>query len=125
MIPADFVQAARQWREDPALMTAIYEAEGGTTDTLIKAVGCSTPVQNRAEAVDVTCRTLAHARRDFIHAKGLDAQYVDFLASRWAPRGVANDPTDLNANWAGNVKQLWLGISKSDVGADIPGGGAA
>jgi hypothetical protein len=35
------------------------------------------------------------------------AGFIDFLASRWAPVGVTNDPTQLNANWDDNVEKSW------------------
>lgn len=31
--------------------------------------------------------------------------FVDFMQKRWAPIGVANDPNNLNSNWAGNVRK--------------------
>jgi hypothetical protein len=36
------------------------------------------------------------------------AAFVESWAKRWAPQGVANDPTNLNAFWPSNVKRLWL-----------------
>lgn len=32
--------------------------------------------------------------------------FVDFMGNRWAPPNVANDPTNLNQNWAKNVKKF-------------------
>jgi hypothetical protein len=34
-------------------------------------------------------------------------EFVSYFGSIWAPSGVANDPTNLNANWARNVWQLY------------------
>src|SRR3990167_6463925 len=33
----------------------------------------------------------------------LSRSFVDFMAARWAPRGVENEPNDLNAHWPKNV----------------------
>lgn len=91
---------------DPHLLHAVCLAEGD----LLKAVQCSLPsVTTREKALDVTARSAVHAAMDFIHARGLDEAYVHFWASRWAPVGASNDPTNLNGFWAGNVKRLWLG----------------
>lgn len=42
----------------------------------------------------------------------LSRSFVNFMASRWAPRGVENDTNDLNANWPKNV---WGYFSQSGV----------
>jgi hypothetical protein len=42
----------------------------------------------------------------------LGRSFVDYMASRWAPRGVENDPNDLNAHWPKNV---WKYFSESGV----------
>ena len=39
-------------------------------------------------------------------------KFVEFMASRWAPRGVENDPHDLNAHWPKNV---WKYFTESGV----------
>lgn len=36
--------------------------------------------------------------------KGRYTGDIDAFAARWAPVGVANDPTNLNKNWARNAK---------------------
>lgn len=35
---------------------------------------------------------------------GRPGKFVDFMQQRWAPIGVANDPNNLNKNWAPNVR---------------------
>ena len=42
----------------------------------------------------------------------LSRGFVEFMALRWAPLGVGNDPDNLNAHWPGNV---WGYFSQSDV----------
>ncbi len=106
------------------MIQAVEKAEGN----ILKAVRCSIPTcKDREEALEITCRSAAHAMSDYLRARSPEG-YVAFWANRWAPVGVANDPTGLNKNWPRNVLKLWLGEqahSKSDTGPDIPGGGAA
>ena len=40
---------------------------------------------------------------------GLSEAFTKFMASRWAPVGTENDPTNLNANWPGNVWRAYQG----------------
>ena len=42
----------------------------------------------------------------------LSRGFVEFMALRWAPIGVGNDPDNLNAHWPGNV---WQYFSQSSV----------
>lgn len=42
----------------------------------------------------------------------LGMTFVNFMAARWAPRGVENDPNDLNAHWPKNV---WKYFTESGV----------
>ena len=43
----------------------------------------------------------------------LSRGFVEFMAQRWAPIGVGNDPDNLNAHWPKNV---WGDFSQSSVG---------
>lgn len=109
-IDADVAAVAKEFGEDPRLLQAIVTAEGN----ILKAVQCSVPsVQTREEALRVTCRTINHRRRDFVHSLGAssEAAFVAFLGAIWAPVGAANDPQGLNANWTKNVTALWLARS--------------
>lgn len=86
------------------LIQSVVDAEGD----IVKAVQCSLPdVQGRDKALEVLCRSANHRAWEFLASKGLDHEFVDYFASKWAPQGVKNDPTDLNANWARNVDALW------------------
>jgi hypothetical protein len=70
-------------------------------------VQCSLPnVTTREEALEVTCRSAAHAMSDFLKQSN-PTGFVSFWAARWAPVGAANDPTSLNANWPKNVLKGW------------------
>jgi len=86
----------------------MYQAEGGTDATAIKAVQCSIPdVTNIDEAIQVFCRTAAHHMSDYLWQLDADG-FVEYLGGHWAPVGVANDPRGLNAHWVPNVRKSWL-----------------
>jgi hypothetical protein len=73
-------------------------------------VQCSLPsVTTREDALCVTASSAVHAMCDWIKAGGPERKqsFVAFWAARWAPAGAKNDPSNLNANWARNVQQLW------------------
>jgi len=38
------------------------------------------------------------------HKSGAKQTYLEFLASRYAPIGAPDDPTNLNHNWIKNVR---------------------
>lgn len=106
-IDPDVKGIAARFGLDAKLVQAVVNAEGGGT-AIIRAVQCSLPsVQTREKAIDVVCRSAVHAMSDFITADDSRRDFVEFWAERWAPQGVANDPTHLNSNWPGNVLKLW------------------
>ena len=43
----------------------------------------------------------------------LSEAFTKFMAARWAPSGVENDPTNLNAHWPGNVWRVHSGSGVS------------
>jgi hypothetical protein len=103
-IEQDVQHVAEYFGEDPRLLQAIVNAEGN----ILRAVQCSVPsCQTRDRALQITCRTINHARRDYLAQHGQNADFVAFLSKRWAPPGAANDPTHLNENWPNNVRKLW------------------
>jgi len=103
-IDDDVTRAAKHFGIDPALIQAVVNAEGN----ILRAVQCSLPnVKTREEALEITCRSAVHAMSDWVKSQGQRASFVDFWAKRWAPRGVENDPADLNANWPHNVVTFW------------------
>lgn len=106
-IDPDVRRIAKRWGLDAALIQAVVQAEGGTLAHLLKAVRCSLPdTKNTDEAIEIACRSAAHAMSDYLKAH-YGPQFVQFWAKRWAPVGVENDPTALNANWPVNVIKLW------------------
>jgi hypothetical protein len=102
-IDLDVRRIATRFGVDPKLIQAVVRAEGD----IVRAVQCSVPsVTTREKALEVTCRSAAHAMSDYLKQHGAEA-FVDFWAARWAPQGVANDPKGLNRNWPKNVKARW------------------
>lgn len=90
------------------LVQAVVTAEGN----ILRAVQCSLPsIQTRNDAIKVVCRSAVHAMADFLAAdEARKDAFIAFWAARWAPQGAANDPTNLNANWAPNVDKLWTPV---------------
>lgn len=106
MIIEDDVRAiARHFGLDPALIQAVVQAEGN----IVRAVQCSySNVTTRQEALEITCRSAAHAMSDYLKSDAARREaFVDFWGARWAPVGASNDPHHLNANWSGNVLYTW------------------
>lgn len=105
-IAPDVKRIARKFGVDPELIQAVVQAEGN----ILKAVQCSLPsIRTREEALEVTCRSAAHAMSDWLKLHAAP-DFVAFWGARWAPDGAQNDPTHLNRNWPGNVLRLWLGL---------------
>lgn len=103
IIDDDVAAAAHFWQEDQRLLQAIVQAEGN----IVRAVQISVPsCLTRADALIITCRSLAHRRRDYITHLQQTSDFLAFFAAHWAPRGAANDPHDLNAHWLDNVRTL-------------------
>lgn len=102
-IDPDVRRIAKRFGVDAALIQAVVQAEGD----IVKAVQCSYPeVTDRERALEITCRSAAHALSDWVKAHSRDA-FVAFWGARWAPVGAANDPHNLNTNWTRNVSKLW------------------
>ncbi len=119
-----------------ALILAMVRAEGGQA-AFVKAIQCSRPdVQDFGTALAIACKTVrnrvidyqqreidpallvlsCHTSADpwtgesFPRRLAVSETFIRFLAARWAPVGVANDPTNLNINWAGNVIKIYREI---------------
>ena len=102
-IDPDVRRIAKRFGMDPALIQAVVQAEGN----IVKAVQCSFPnVTTLEEALEITCRSCAHAMSDYVKTLDKDG-FVEFWGARWAPIGAGNDPKALNSHWAPNVKKLW------------------
>jgi hypothetical protein len=127
------------------LLLAMVRAEGGQ-EAFVRAVQCSKPeITTFAGALAVACKTVRNRILDFetrglgplftvVHSDRADPwtheaaprrlafsdTFIAFLASRWAPQGVANDPTNLNANWAGNVSAIYAGMFRDPGKEGVP-----
>ena len=89
------------------IVDAIYKAEGGSKAK--KPFGIlSVPCEGYKECRQICKNTVINNRvRYQKYKKGggkAYKDYIEFLASRYAPVGVKNDPTGLNKNWVKNVK---------------------
>jgi hypothetical protein len=114
-IDPDVAAAAKHWAGDSQAFARLIQAVVIAEGNIVRAVQISIPsITNRADALDVVCRSAVHAMADFLMYQAATASpsaraFVTFWAARWAPQGVANDPTNLNANWPGNVYKNWVG----------------
>lgn len=104
-IDPDVLAIAHDFGIAPELIQAVVNAEGD----IVKAVHVSvSSVHDRTTAIDVTCRSAVHAMSDWVKQDPQRLKdFVAFWGARWAPIGVANDPTNLNANWVLNVTTMW------------------
>jgi hypothetical protein len=112
-IAPDVKLVAVRWGLPPEWVQAVVLAEGDG-HAFVRAVQCSVPtVQNRAQALEVLCRSLTHRSADWAATAGLSeglSAFWSYFASKWCPVGADNDPHGLNANWLPNVRKL-LGLS--------------
>lgn len=113
MLDPDVVSAAKHFGIDPVLIQAVLKAEGN----IVKAVSLSVPSildlplsDQRAKAIEITCRSAVHALSDWVKANGHQADFVAYWGARWAPIGVANDPHLMNAFWIPNVLAHWVNV---------------
>jgi hypothetical protein len=93
---------------DEQIADAIYLAEGGAKAKVpfgILSVKCD----GYDDCRQVCLNTIRNNRKRYADYgyKQYDT-YLEFLASRYAPIGASNDPTNLNKNWLKNVKYFLL-----------------
>lgn len=85
------------------LADAIYLAEGGKNTKhpygILAKYKNTTPRQ-------ACINTIKHKWRDW-KAQGEKGEYLEYLASKYAPIGAKNDPNGLNRNWLKNVRSLY------------------
>lgn len=78
---------------------AIYRAEGGASTRhpygILQKYKSTSPRQ-------ACINTIRHKHADWVKA-GSRGSFLDYLASKYAPLNVANDPSNLNQNWKRNV----------------------
>jgi hypothetical protein len=99
-----FVSAGRAYGVDPYLLVAIAGAESsfGKQAQNFNPFGWGPhiPFQGWNQAI----RTVARGLRKGYLDEGLTT--VEQIQQKWAPSGAANDPTNLNSNWTGNVNRF-------------------
>lgn len=82
------------------LANAIYKAEGGAKTRhpygILAKYKTTTPRQ-------ACINTIRSKYREWVKL-GKRGDYLDYLASRYAPIGAENDPNGLNRNWLKNVR---------------------
>jgi hypothetical protein len=112
----------------PYMRGAIKVAEGNSKNFGV----LSTKTANSHEAEQVLDNSIRNSYLRWLQA-GQPGKFVDFMAARWAPVGVANDPNNLNANWPTNVRSSlqqslgpeqynrWkaLRLAQSGVGSEV------
>ena len=81
---------------------AVYHAEGGAKAKKPYGV-LSVPCNGEAECRRICINSYNNNQKRFANQSKF-TDFTEFFASRWAPIGVANDPTNLNANWLKNVR---------------------
>lgn len=115
------MQAGRRNKLDPLLLVAITGAESqfgkqvkaGTHNPF--GWGPHIPFKSWAASIDAVARGL---RRGYLDE---GRKSIRAIGEKWAPRGASNDPTDLNANWAGNVTKFYRELGGSGIpGAAVP-----
>ena len=86
------------------IANAIFLAEGGYKAKYLYGI-VSVKYKNESEARKICLNTIRNNRKRYTDYgyKKYDT-YLEFLASRYAPIGVANDPNNLNRNWLRNVQ---------------------
>lgn len=86
------------------IVDSIYLAEGGVKAK--KPFGIlSVPCSGYEDCRKVCFNTVRNNYLRWVDA-GRQGEFLDFLASRYAPLGAANDPYNLNVNWQRNVTKL-------------------
>lgn len=114
---AVFVREGRRNGIDPALLVAISGAES-SFGTQVKA-GTHNPFgwgpHIPFKSWDQAITTVAAGLRKGYFDEGLKT--IAQIGAKWAPSGAANDPTNLNSNWARNVGRFYSQLGGQGVTA--------
>jgi len=87
---------------DQELADAIFKAEGGYKAKYLYGIR-SVKYRDEQEARQICLNTIRNNRIRFRQQNKYD-DYLEFLASRYAPLNADNDKKGLNKNWIRNVK---------------------
>lgn len=82
------------------IANAIYKAEGGAKTRHPYGILAKYKKTSPRQAC---INTVQHKYSDWV-ASGDPRPFITYLASKYAPRHVSNDPFDLNRNWEKNVR---------------------
>lgn len=107
---------------DPRFVRAIREQENGAPGREFGVL--SVPAPTYTDQLAIAAQSVAHRLYDYtlnptrpavftFGTRGIcysDA-FIAYFGSIWAPLRVANDPTDLNANWIPNVKKFYSALT--------------
>ena len=99
---SSLVQA--QTRDFNAIVDAIYLAEGGAKATYLYGIR-SIKYQDANEARQICFNSVKNNYIRWTQA-GKPEDFIVFMSRRYCPVGAANDPKNLNRNWARNVKHF-------------------
>lgn len=95
-------EAKAQDYTNEQIVNAIYLTEGGAKAKVPYGI-LSVKVSSTEEARRVCYNTVRNNRKRFLKQAKYD-DFLEFLASRYAPIGASNDPRGLNRNWLKNLK---------------------
>ena len=93
----------------PSMARAVQQAEGDPTGNMgVRSI--KNPKKPKDILLNSIANNYARWQTNQPPAPWLsqvpNEMFVDFMQRRWAPIGAKNDPTNLNKNWAPNVKQI-------------------
>lgn len=123
---ATFVNSAAAWGLDPRVLVAI-----ATHETILETYAPAAAINNpfgigpgrafatNADAIAFAAELLAK------HYVGEGRTTLEAISGKWAPIGVANDPTNLNANWTAGVSAAYQRLGGDPAGPITLNGQAA
>lgn len=98
--------------ENVSMLFAIRKGEGGRRGRefgVLTPAAMEQPGDTDQQTLDRQAGWAASSilkNRERYEQSDKSTDFVTFMGNRWAPRGVANDPTDLNRHWAKNVSKF-------------------
>lgn len=112
------MQAAQRNKIEPtdyenlSMLFAVRKAEGGRKGRefgVLTPAAMEQPGDTEEKTLDRQAGWAASSilkNRERYEQSDKSTDFVTFMGNRWAPRGVANDPTDLNKHWPVNVSKF-------------------
>lgn len=86
------------------IVDAIYKIEGA--EKAVKPFGIlSVPCDGYADCRQICLNTVRNNYKRWLKSDR-SKTYLEFLANRYAPVGVSNDPNNLNKNWLSNLQRV-------------------